>query len=218
MTKSTSISYPLLKRLDELTRRQHYLLDEQDEIYFLGEYTIGAFHHHSRINNLIFNYKKPIDKRELPEWRYKEQAINEVADFFRFTILNTADLSERISQATLVPIPPSMSKDDPNYDDRNFRMLKTFMPAGDIRELILQRGTRPPLHSASSKRSQGDISKNYYLNTNILSPAPKEIWLFDDILTKGTHFRTIHDFLKQTFPDIPIAGFFIARSIIKKSF
>lgn len=214
--KSESTSTPLLKRLDDLIRRQHIFLSDKDEIYFLGEYTIGAQFSHSNTNKLILNYKKSLDKKELPEWIYKERAINEAAELFRLTVLNTIGLSERINNATLVPIPPSMAKESPGYDDRNFRMLKAFMPKGDIRELILQKETRAPLHSTNSKRSPYDLAKNYYLNEEALFPSPKELWLFDDILTKGTHFRTIHDLLKKELPNIPIVGFFIARSIIRE--
>lgn len=214
--KSESISPPLLKRLDDLIRRQHTFLNDKDEIYFLGEYTIGAQFSHSNTNKLILNYKKPLDKKELPEWIYKERAINEVAELFRLTVLNTIGLAERINNATLVPIPPSMSKESPAYDDRNYRMLKAFMPKGDIRELILQKETRAPLHFPNTKRSPYDLAKNYYLNEEAHIPHPKEIWLFDDILTKGTHFRTIHDLLKKEFHNTPIVGFFIARSIIRE--
>jgi predicted amidophosphoribosyltransferase len=56
---------------------------------------------------------------------------------------------------------------------------------------------------------------NYLLNQEVLSPKPKEIWLFDDIIAKGTHFRAICEVLKEKFPDVPIVGFFIARTIFK---
>jgi len=106
-----------------------------------------------------------------------------------------------------------MAKNSPDYDDRNFRMLKTLIPNGDIRDLVLQKQTREPLHTSISLRSHTDLAENYRLNEELCLPTPTEIWLFDDILTKGTHFRAAHDFLKGAFPQTRIAGFFIARAI-----
>ncbi|NGX48248.1 MAG: hypothetical protein K1000chlam3_01639 [Chlamydiae bacterium] len=218
MMKSEIISPLLLKRIDELIRINYSFLEEEDEIYFLGEYTPGAKSAHSKINRLIINYKKSVTKRGLPEYYYKEQSISSAAQLFRDAILNTIDLSDRITHTTLVPVPPSMAKDSQEYDDRNLKMLEAFMPNGDIRELYLQKKTRPPLHALkSSPRNPNDLFSNYTLNEKVLLPKPKEIWLFDDVLRKGTHFRAAYMFLKERFRDIPIVGFYIARSIFKIS-
>ncbi len=48
-------------------------------------------------------------------------------------------------------------------------------------------------------------------------PKPKEIWIFDDTLIKGTHFLAIKSFFNKEFPGIPVVGFFIARSIVKNN-
>jgi hypothetical protein len=214
--KLESISPLLLKKADELIKNNHPFLHGDDEIYFLGEYTVGALSEHSKTNRLIFNFKKPLERKSFPDWNYKEQAIQEAAALFRTSIFNTEGISERAHRATLVPIPPSMSKNSPEYDDRILKMLHLFMPEGDIRELILQKDSRPALHSSkSSYRNPQDLASNYFLNSIVRHPQPKEIWLFDDVLTKGTHFRALHEFLSKEFPQIPIVGFFIARTILK---
>ena len=214
--KLESISPLLLKQADELIKNNHPFLNVEDEIYFLGEYTVGARSEHSKVNRLVINYKKPLDRKGLSDWSYKEQAVKDVAALFRTSIFNTEDLSDRVLQATLVPIPPSISKNSSDYDDRNLKMLQLFMPEGDIRELVLQKESRSSLHSSkSSPRNPQDLASNFLLNSSALNPRPKEIWLFDDILTKGTHFRALCEFLKMEFPFIPIVGFFIARTIPK---
>lgn len=214
--KSDSISPLYLRKADDLIKRGHSHLQERDEVYFLGEYTVHERSEYSRVNQLIMNYKKPMNRRGLSEWSYKEEAIRQVADLFRVLILREKYLSERIHDATLVPIPPSMTKSRAEYDDRNFKMLQLLRPKGDIRELILQKETRDPLHKLKNTlRNPQDLMKNYYLNHDVLKPAPKEIWLFDDVLTKGTHYRAAQTFLQLEFPDIPIVGFFIARAISK---
>lgn len=213
--KFESTSPLLLKRADELIKSNHPFLRMDDEVYFLGEYTVGALSEHSKINRLIINYKKPVERKYQPDWVYKGQAIEQAAELFRTSIFNTLDLSDRALQATLVPVPPSMAKNSPDYDDRNHKMLQFFMKGGDIRELVLQTNTRPSLHASKSSRESQDLISNYFLNEQVIYPKPKEIWLFDDIIAKGTHFRAMSDFIKEKFPGIPIVGFFIARTVTK---
>lgn len=205
----------LLKRVDELVRIPYSFLQDEDEVYFLGEYTSGGKSAHSQMNQLIINYKKSVSKKGLPEFHYKEQAIKQAAQYFRASILSTSDLSMRFTQSTLVPVPPSLARDSSDYDDRNHKMLKHLMPQGDVRELYLQKQSRTPLHQ-SKTRDPSYLLGNYYLNEGVLAPKPKEIWIFDDVLKQGTHFRAAHTLLKERFPDIPIVGFFIARAIPMK--
>jgi predicted amidophosphoribosyltransferase len=89
------------------------------------------------------------------------------------------------------------------------------MPEGNICELIQQKITREPLH-LSNDRNVEKLERNYILNPFNLSTQFNEIWLFDDILRNGTHFRAIHNFLKRSFPATRIVGFFIARSVFLK--
>ena len=63
MMKSETISPLLLKQVDELIRIDCSFLEEGDEIYFLGEYTPGAQSAHSKMNQLILNFKKPVTKK-----------------------------------------------------------------------------------------------------------------------------------------------------------
>jgi hypothetical protein len=92
-------------------------------------------------------------------------------------------------------------------------MLKSLSPKGDVRELILQKESREPLHVLKNEpRLPGILQNNYKLDEALLQPLPSEIWLFDDTLVKGTHFRATKEFLREFFPNIPIVGFFIARA------
>jgi predicted amidophosphoribosyltransferase len=145
-------------------------------------------------------------------WGYKESAIKDVARSFRTLILQTSEFPERIKKALLVPIPPHVAKGDPGYDDRNLKMLNYFMPNGNIHELILQKESRAALHE-SNKRDIEKLERNYMLNAPNQNSEFNEIWLFDDVLRHGTHFRAIHNLLGRSFPNVKIVGFFIARSI-----
>ncbi len=204
----------LLKRIDELTISSYRYLYPEDEVYYLDEYTPRKGAAFSKMNQLILNYKKEVDRKDKPEWTYKKKAIIKIAALFRQSIFQTKSIAQRAATATLVPIPPSAAKDAENYDDRNIKLLHEMIPQGDIRELIIQKQSREPLHSSKQRRNPSDLMGNYKLNTTEKEKAAiNEIWLFDDVLTLGTHFRAACDFLTKELPMIKIAGFFIARSV-----
>ena len=70
-------------KIDELTRPDHYWLTEEDQCFYLGEYTARQGYAYSATNNLILNFKKALDRRHKREWRYKELAIQQAAAAFR---------------------------------------------------------------------------------------------------------------------------------------
>jgi hypothetical protein len=193
MTKSETSSPLLLKRIDELTINDHPFLCEEDEIYYLGEYTNRKGAEHSPMNQRILNYKKEKKWEGKPGWTYKESAIREVADLFRLSLLQSSGFAKRIKNALLIPIPPHKIKTDPEYDDRNLKMLKYLMPKGPNRDVET-------------------LQSNFCL----LSPQStdfNEFWLFDDILRNRTHFRAISNLIQSAFPKIKVVRFFIARSV-----
>ena len=91
----------------------------------------------SEANNLILNFKKSPDREGRPEWQYKEQAIEKIAEAFLRSLR-----TEWLRSVTLVPIPPSRAKGSPQYDDRMLRMLGRLNDkldrSLDVRELIMQ--------------------------------------------------------------------------------
>jgi hypothetical protein len=96
--------------VDELILDQHGSLTDDDECYFLREYTSGRGYQASATNQLILNLKKPVEKRGQRDYRYKLQAI-ELAG----RELQAALQEDWLKTATLVPIPPSAQKADPRY-------------------------------------------------------------------------------------------------------
>ena len=91
-----------LTRIDDLTRPDHSYLTAADACYFIGEYTAGRGYAYSDTNSLILNFKKSMDRCDLPEWPYKGRAVRIAAVAFR-KALKRSDL-ERL---TFVPVPPS---------------------------------------------------------------------------------------------------------------
>jgi hypothetical protein len=199
-----------LTKIDDLARPDHFYLTAADECYFLGEYTARKGYAFSATNQLILNFKKSMDKRATAQWRYKEKAIEEAAAAFR-AALN----KEWLDGATLVPIPPSKSKNDALYDDRLVRMLHGIraQPALDVRELIVQRVSTAAVHDQENRPTPEQIQANYAIDPAIRDPDPRVIGLFDDVLTTGAHFRAASAALQQSFPGVKIIGLFIARRV-----
>jgi hypothetical protein len=105
---------------------------------------IDAAAHH-----LVLNFKKPTKHKGKPSWQYKIGAISAVARAF------SENLGSALATLTLVPIPPSKTKTDPEYDDRLMDMLRQLRaPQGiktDVRELIVQTRTMPASHESENR-------------------------------------------------------------------
>ena len=132
------------------------------------------------------NFKKTVDRRRLPEWRYKERALRQVAEAFRIALR-----SDALDRLTFVPVPPSKAKEDPLYDDRMTRMLRAIRPdlALDVRELIVQTVSAGAAHISEERPSPDRIESLYEIDERQAMPVPEVIALVDDVLTTGAHYR-----------------------------
>jgi len=198
-------------KIDDLTRPQHHHLGKADVCYYLGEYTPRAGFSHSETNDIVQNFKKPVDRRGKPEWWYKEQAIQRIAQELRDS-LNPAWLRT----ATLVPMPPSATKDDPKHDDRMVQVLAAMdRGAGfDIRELLIQTESTEPDHmvgESGHRLTPEERERLMSVDEALASPLPKHIGIFDDVLTNGSHFVAARRVLQRRFPRIEVIGIFFAR-------
>jgi hypothetical protein len=197
-------------KIDSLTLTDHYYLDANDVCYYAGEYTAGENHAYSETNQLIHNFKKTLDKKNTPQWQYKELAILKVAQLFNEAIKSDATI-------TFVPVPPSKAKNDPLYDDRLTRTLsKAFTgPNMDIRELIVQSGSTVASHLSDRRPTPDELIENYHIDTSLINPTPRTIFIVDDVLTTGCHFKAVKRKLQEIYPDANFGGLFIARRVPK---
>lgn len=130
-----------------------------------------------------------------------------------------AAFGERIDQFTFVPVPPSKSKADPDYDDRMVRIL-TQMGNGtsiDIRDLVEQTHSMAPSHEAendgASRASVDELIASYSVDSALCSPTRPYLAVVDDVITTGRHFLAMKKTLQTVFPNVPVIGVFIARSV-----
>ena len=207
-----------LTKIDEVLLQDHHHLERDDLCGFLGEYNPRGNLPFSKyiqkgINSLILNFKKPVDQLGKPSGRYyKARAINEISEMF---LGAGADFNAWLKQATLVPIPPSKSKDDPLYDNRMLQVLQKLNVDGslDIRELVLQRRSTPASHRSVVRPSLAAIRRNYYINEQEAHGLGDSIGLFDDVVTTGAHFKAAKSLLTERFGDVTIYGIFVARRV-----
>lgn len=201
-------------KVDNLTRPDHWYLTEDDNCYFLGEYTARKGYAYSETNQLIINFKKSMDRQDRLEWKYKDQAIQRVAGILR-TALNEATLN----RLTFVPVPPSKAVGDPLYDNRLTRTLNFIRPRPqlDIREIVVQRASTESVHNIDVRPDPQQIKKLYQLDEGLTDPAPSLIVVVDDVLVTGAHFWAAKSILSDRFPDTPIVGLFIARRVPETS-
>lgn len=198
----------MLTKIDELIRPDHYHLDGEDDCYFIGEYTAGRGYSFSATNQFIYNLKKGVERRGLPDWPWKERAIRQGAAALRDS-LNPPFLET----ATFVPIPPSRIATDPLYDDRMTQVVRSLGNDVDARELVFQSQGMHDAHTAENRPRPGDLYDNYRIDESLIEPAPSSIAVVDDVLTTGAHFKGMKRILQETFPGAAVIGLFLARRV-----
>jgi hypothetical protein len=209
MTTSDASWSSSFRKIGELERDDHWHLTEADNCFFLGEYTSRAGYGHSQTNQLIHNLKRSPLTRGTGQWWHKERAIQDIARVMRAGLK-----PEFIQRCTFGPIPPSKSLDHPEYDDRLLQIARLIAPGGDIRDLIYTVATRNALHADDARRDPVALRQSLAIRQAAVTPLPQHIVLLDDVITTGCSFRVCSDLLRETFPEIPILGLFVARRVI----
>lgn len=196
-----------LTEIDASNIDLHARLTENDKCLFLFEYTSGQNYAFSVTNDLISNLKK---KPGAGGQYYKEQAISRCAAHLRATL--SADW---LTQATLVPVPPSKAPGDPLFDNRIERMCRQIHPTIDVRTIVRQTQSIAAAHEVAvgERPSVEDLLAIYEIDEAVTAPAPSVIGIVDDVLTAGTHYRAMQIKLSERYPGTSIFGIFIARRV-----
>lgn len=202
-----------LQRIDDQLLSKHHCLNPEDECYFFGEYAGRMGCQHSPMNQLIFNFKKPLDRRDKPDWQYKGRAIKEVV-----TILTTLNAWDKIKTFMWVPMPSSKTKEDPAYDDRLTAVLQEIAksyPLLNIREILINSVGRISAHDSVRRPTVDEHYDAFKIDTKKLIKSTNNIIIFDDVITTGASFKAAQRKLKEVYPDARVIGIFIARSVIE---
>ena len=202
-----------LTAIDERTRGDHWYLRRTDVCRYLGRYAPGKGPDYSATNRLILDFKMAPPRGGRAELPLKEKAIAAVAAALRGALDGSV-----LERAVFVPVPPSKAKDDDGYDDRLVRMLRAVRPERplDLRELIVQRHSVEPSHRRAARLRPWEIEELYRIDEAVAAPQAGLVIVVDDLLTSGAHFRAAQQVLWRRFPDIDVAGLFLARRVAEQ--
>lgn len=199
-----------LSQIDASNIGDHTKLVAADVCLYIYEYTSGRNYAFSQTNSLINNLKKKPSTSSANELRYKAGAIESCSKDFAAT-LNPRWLDE----ATLVPVPGSKAAGHADFDDRMAKVLRGIRPNLDVRDLVRQASSTAAAHEAGggARVTVDELIADYEIVEGLTGPPPRQIGIFDDVLTAGTHYRAMHTVLSRRFPNVPITGLFVARRV-----
>ncbi len=203
-----------LTKIDDLTRPDHHYLRDSDQCFFLGEYTARKGFSHSETNNLIINFKKPMDRRGTTQWKYKGIMIRRAAAALYHAIGGT-----NLREFIFVPVPPSKISSDPLYDDRMVQMLNGFsnhVNANygyrlEVREIVTQSTSTAAAHDGDVRPSPETLASLYCVDTSAIQVNSPTVVICDDVLTTGCHYRAMVLAISRELPASSFRGVFLAR-------
>lgn len=200
-----------LQRIDKSLISAHSELKPNDICLFFGEYVSHKGYQHGPMNQLIFNLKKEIQKKDKKDWHYKQEALEQIASM----LISEPDW-DKLKTFTWVPIPPSKKSTHQDYDPRLLNILDKIKETNsklDVRELLIAKTDRKPAHLDGKRLTKGEHVQNLAVVEKLIKPATKKIIIFDDVIYTGSTFKAAQEILRSQFPDAYIIGIFIARAV-----
>lgn len=203
-----------LRKIDELTRPDHVLLDTSSDCYYFADYPGGNRPENLQnpIYSLIHNLKKKPNRRNTASWRYKIEAIQRCSAM----IIRYFERAGNIDKYSFVPIPPSKNKSNPLYDPRLVHVLegvKERLPECDIRDLLSLTSDMVASHRTRIRPTIDELYQNYRLDRSQLFGIRENIILFDDMITLGAHFQAAKRKILDSKEDAKVMGIFISRCV-----
>lgn len=205
-----------LIKLDEIVLQQHIDLESTDHCRYWRVYTANEKFSFSETNQLIKNFK--ISPQEKHRLHYKKTAIEQIAQ----ELMQVIPSHLIYQNYTFIPVPPSKPIGHPEYDDRLVQVLKRVQQEKrdlDFRLLVEQLQPISAAHTVPPEQRPNiqELYQLYAFNSPLKLPIPKKIVIFDDVLTKGTHFKAMQKVLIHQYPNVPVVGLFIALSVYKQN-
>ena len=212
-------------------------LKAEDRCFYAREYQAGKNWKAGETNQLISNFKKPRSLKTIesqgqtvqvvsPEWSYREKAVQQFQKewfcFFEDYIQQTSD-----REIAITSIPSSKAKTHPEYDNRFEDLFEAIAKTFSKRypDVILNiewpvkiKNTMPAFHISSANRLPPRKIKANYQWKGFKQQSPKNLFIIDDVITTGAHFRAMSDFLRENKYKGNIWGIFWAKAIRKIGF
>lgn len=206
-----------LQKVDELSFRDHYHLENGDECWYFGEYTAYQDWSFSDTNQLIKNFKKKMSLRGTPQWPHKINAIRKVGE------LLASALNPNLTGVILIPVPPSRIVGDPEYDPRLMdalnvasRRLGRRLPTCECISLL--QNAEPDHESDTTRLYPVERARAYRLHPELIPQGVTSAVIFDDVLTTGSHFKGAEIAIKSMIPNVRVSGIFVSRRVHENPF
>lgn len=198
-----------LLRIDELTRREHYYLGDEDTCYYFGEYSARRGSAHGIASSVVHDLLELRDQA-IPKQEFrKDRALSRTAQW-----IHAAFDPESFARATFVPLPQSGSGILTDNDDRIFRILMRTAEGLDIRRMLEIAKGGAQLDIGSVRSGPDVLYENLRVVLALTEPKPRAIFLVDDVLTTGSNYVAARRRIAQVMPDVPVYGLFIARKTL----
>lgn len=224
-----------LDKEDELTGilSNRPYLRENDWCVYAREYQSGKDYRAGETNSFISNFKKSASKIKpkygrllsfdgpaktikvsSPQSHYRREAVGkfkeEIKQLFKQIKL------EATQNITVTAIPSSKRRDDPEYDNRFedlFNELAKEYSGLCVEWPVEIKQTVQSAHGSTKVRPFPEQIKANYSWKGFKREFPKRLYVFDDVITTGAHFRAFSDFLRDNEYNGEIVGVFWAKAI-----
>jgi predicted amidophosphoribosyltransferase len=165
-----------------------------DRDYIYARYKYAGPWNISYTNSLIKSFKA----KERNQRFFKEKAARQFCVELRNLVPKGGYLTYVL---------PSTKKGDPGYDNR-FELLAEYLQGEGRTSLwpLQVKASTEPAHEAAPDSDLRDPD-NIMANLEWVQGIPaecEEIYIVDDVLTKGGHLRAYADFIQQAYPDLTI--------------
>lgn len=181
-------------------------LKPDDECYYARDYIPRGGWDASEANRLMENFKKEPSKKNTAEWHWKQVAVNQLAD--ELTPILPRD-------STVFSIPSSKLKTDPEYDprfDMLFDRLGILKWNVNVTEPIICKASQVAVHLGGASRNPDDIKDNYQWK-GFEDDCPEEVYIIDDVITSGGHFRACKEIVQENCPETSVIGIFFCKTV-----
>lgn len=194
-----------LHKLDIEIHPRTYISESDTCVYFLEKESEG--YSKSDANNIIYNFKKPMNKKGHDDWKYK---IGAIAQFS--SMLNNV----KFPKCIIIPAPTSNPRNSANWDDRLDQSVDNISQADvTIVKALDVVSSQTPAHLGGSRNIQ-DIKNSTIHNSLSQYTDYDTVMLVDDVLTTGAHFKAWKELILENNPNITkVYGLFFALHLWK---